>query len=36
MMAMQKAYNRSWWHDEPSDESPIDEDNLNNIEAGVD
>ncbi len=35
-MAMQKAYNRSWWHDEPSDESPIDEDNLNNIEAGVD
>ncbi len=35
-MAMQKAYNRTWWHDEPSDESPIDEDNLNNIEAGVD
>lgn len=36
MMAMQKAYSRTWWHDEPSDESPIDEDNLNNIEAGVD
>lgn len=35
-MAMQKAYSRTWWHDEPSDESPIDEDNLNNIEAGVD
>lgn len=35
-MAMQKAYHRNLWHDEPSDESPIDEDNLNNIEAGVD
>lgn len=33
---MQKAYNRTYWENKPSDKSPIDERNLNNIEAGVD
>lgn len=33
---MQKAYNRNYWENKPSDKSPLNERNLNNIEAGVD
>lgn len=33
---MQKAYNRTYWENKPSDKSPINERNLNKIEAGVD
>lgn len=33
---MQKAYNRTYWENKPSDKSPIDQRNLNNIELGVD
>lgn len=33
---MQKAYNRTYWENKPSDKSPIDQRNLNNIESGVD
>ncbi len=33
---MQKAYNRTHWENKPSDRSPINERNLNNIESGVD
>lgn len=33
---MQKAYSRIWWENYPSDESPINEKNLNNIENGID
>lgn len=33
---MQKAYNRTIWENYPSDASPIDERNLNNMEVGID
>lgn len=33
---MQKAYSRTYWENKPSDKSPIDQRNLNNIESGVD
>lgn len=33
---MQKAYNRTIWENYPSDASPIDEQNLNNMEVGID
>lgn len=33
---MQKAYNRTYWENKPSDKSPINERSLNKIEAGVD
>lgn len=33
---MQKAYNRKTWKNYPSDETPINEENLNKMEAGLD
>ncbi|MCH5271884.1 MAG: hypothetical protein J1E83_14275 [Lachnospiraceae bacterium] len=33
---MKKAYNRTIWENYPSDASPIDEQNLNNMEVGID
>lgn len=33
---MQKAYNRTYWENKPSDKSPINQRNLNNIESGID
>lgn len=33
---MNKAYNRTYWENYPSDETPVNKRNLNNIEVGVD
>ena len=33
---MQKAYVRTFWENDPSENTDIDADNLNNIESGID